>query len=171
MNREVPSYACRGLPGGSRSHVCRSQRALDAMVTAAAVDRVSDPEFLRNIAVRQDDTAASSAAREVADLRAKLAQLEESVVSPGGISAAAFARFEVVLLPQIADAERRAVPQRVHPALLELAGPDAAKTWDGWGVETRRAAVRALLRVVVHRVSSRRGSHGFDDSSVELIWR
>lgn len=171
MNREVPSYACRGLQGGSRSHVCRSERALDAMVIRAVVGRVSDPEFLRNLAVRQDDTAATAAAREVADLRAKLAQLEESAVSPDGISAAAFARFEAVLLPQIEAAHRRAVPQRVHPAVLELAGPDAAKTWDRWGIETRRAAVRAMLRVVVHRVSSRRGSHGFDDSSVELIWR
>lgn len=169
-NRGYPSYACRGKDGRGASCVSRLQAPLDAFVSLAIVKRMARPDVLQLLNSRDEGSDAASAARELTDLQARLAEFEASAAD-GGISAAAFGRIEARLLAQIEDARRRATPQEVPAVVLDLAGPDAASRWDGLPVENQRQVVRALLRVRVHRSSRGPGARGFDASAIELVWR
>ena len=171
-NRGRPTYVCAGsVPTAGKGHVARARPPLDAMVVSAVVGRMSRIDARDLLEARQHlNEAAAAAARELADLEAQLAQYEESAATPNGISPAGFARIEARLLPKIDEARSRAVRLYVPADVAELAGPDAAERWDAMPLDRQRQAVRALLRVVVHR-STQRGSRGFDASSVELVWR
>lgn len=176
-NRGKPVYQCAGLGVGhpaGKGHVSRGPReTLDAMVVHSVVDRLSDPElvegFARASASHHDESTAI--ADRLADLRARLAQFEQSAVE-GGITPAAFGRIEAGLLAQIEEAQSRLVGARVLPqVVLDLAGPDAAARWAsiGGNVALQRQVVRALVRVVVHRSNQRRGERGFDATSIEIV--
>lgn len=180
MNNGVPSYACRGLPAQegqprpSRKHVTRSQLGLDAAVTSYVVARLADPDLFEQLAKARavNERRSVTAARELGDLRARLEQFEESAAT-GGITAAAFGRIEAQLLEKIHAAQAQLAGfDGVPSAVLSAAGPDAARNWNQLerDVAARRVIVRALVRVIVHRATSR-GSHGFDDSTIEIIKR
>lgn len=177
MNNGVPSYVCagkppqQGQPRPSRKHVTRAQEGLDAMVTRYVVGHLADPGLIEAMAMRQarDVEEVAIAAGELADLRARLAQLEESVAA-GGITPAAFGRIEARMLEQIAAVQARLSGSGGLPAaVLELAGPQAEAKWaelEG-NVAVQRLVVRAMVRVVVHR-STVRGRHRFDTSTIEI---
>jgi site-specific DNA recombinase len=179
INNGIPSYMCAGLPPRPgekrprRRHVSRTQAPVDALVTLAVVRRLEEPGLLARIvqAQEQRDDEAAGVEREIADLDAQMAEFVLSAQQASGIAAAAFAEVIAGLAARREAAQQRLMETGVVPsAVLDVAGPDAADRWDELPVERRRQVVRALLRVVIHRVS-RRGARGFDASTVELLWR
>ena len=86
------------------------------------------------------------------------------------MEAASFARVLANLSTQIADAQSRiGVSSGLPRLVLAAAGPDADVTWEGWSVVERRQAIRALVRVVVHRSVRGPGRRGFDSSTIDII--
>lgn len=170
-NRGRLVYQCRGRDNElGKGHVSRPREPLEAMVVYAVVRRLSDPTFLARLVDAQKDDTAAVAARELSALRARLADSERAVAD-GEMTASAFGRIEARLLGQISDAEARAVPRTLPPAVRDLARPDAAQRWDSLPLPEQRNVVRALVRIRVHRTTRPRGTRGFDASSVELVWR
>lgn len=172
-NRGYPSYACRGRDRRGSSCVSRLQEPLDAMVTAYVVGRLADPALIDGIAraEAEDDDHTAAVARQIADLRARLAQFEESAAA-GGISADGFGRIEARLLADIdAKQQELARSSRLPPAVLDLASPDAAARWATitGDVPRQRQAVRALVTVIVHRSKRRQGARGFDESAIQIV--
>lgn len=172
-NQGRPTYVCAGkVPTDGKGHVARSQPGLDAFVIRAVVERSAGTDFMQVLAQRHSSSATEVAAaeRELADLRAKLAEYEKAATQKTGLALESLLRILDQLQAQYEDAERRAAPRGVHPAVLDLAGPDAPDRWDRMPLERRRQVIRALVRVRVHRSNAPKGSHAFDDSSIELDW-
>lgn len=176
-NRGRATYRCEGLTKtGPKGHVSRGREALDRFVERPLLRRIQRKDFLANFAPEDGDDGVATAKVELANLQARLAEFEESAGTPGGISAAAFARIEARLLPQIEEARARAVPRSVPGPLLELAAGDPVALWERWtgepgGLQRKRQVVRALMRIRVDRSTLPRGSRAFDAASVVLSWR
>lgn len=178
-NQGRAMYVCAGTtPTARKGHVHRPREPLDAAVTFTVLDRVSRPDFLASYARALgtvDDSGIWQAQQELAALEARMAQLEASLLDPEGISPARFAKVEAEYEPLIAAARARAQPRLAHPAVMELAGPNARNTWAAWtgsteGLLKRRQVVRVLFQVIVHRVSNR-GAPAFDYSTVDITPR
>jgi hypothetical protein len=108
---------------------------------------------------------------ELADARARLAAFEISAGSPGGVSAAAFARIEARLTTRIGELEAvLAPPVQLPREVAEVAGPDAEQVWARLSLSGRRRVVRALCTITVDPVA-RRGRQGFEGESIRLVWR
>lgn len=169
-NRGRATYVCGGrLPTAGKGHVSRARDPLDAAVVAVVCERLTQPDVLVGLA-GDDGGEAAAAAREVADLTARLAAFEESAIS-GGISAAAFGRIEARLVEQLEAARRRAVPRSVPEVVARVAGPDAVQRWLRLGLVEQRQIVRALLTIEVHRSTRPRGSRGVDLTGVDIALR
>ena len=171
LNRGRMTYACAGVNStGPKGHVVRDQAKLDAYVTAALIRRLQRPGGLGSLVV--DDAGAdrnTDLERQLADLEARLAQFEESAAT-GGMSPAAFGRFEARLTAEIEAC--RASIVRVSPLpekVLRLAGADAERKWNALSLADQRFTIRVLMQVRVDR-STRRGVREFDPTSVRL-WR
>lgn len=170
-NRGRATYVCGGrLPTAGKGHVARARDPLDAAVVAVVCDRLAYPDVLSLLAPGRDGDVAAAAAREVADLTARLAAFEESAIA-GGISAAAFGRIEARLTAELEDARRRSVPRSVPEVLARVAGPDAVDRWHGLTLVEQRQIVRALLAITVHRSTRPRGARGIDLTGVEITLR
>lgn len=173
-NRGYPSYSCPGKDGRGSSCVARLQAPLDALVAAHVIGRLEDPSLLEEMVRSRSghDERAAQASRELADLRARLAEMEASAATIGGISADSFVRIQVQLHAKIEEVRGRLVEvQPLPPVVLALAGPDAAARWVSIDDDPnlQRQAVRSLFRVVVNRSSRPRGVRGFDASAIDLI--
>lgn len=167
------TYACAGLtPTSPKGHVARTAGPLDVFVSAAVVTRLSQPHALSVWSANpdRDETERAHLAAQLTYVRAELADAENSVGVPGGITVAAFARIEARLCATIADLESRLVPREVPRVVAEVAGPDAPARWRTLPLDGRRQLIRLLCRVQVDRVT-RRGARGFDPSSVLITWR
>lgn len=171
-NRGRPTYVCAGtVPTAGKGHVALARPPLDALIEETVIGFLEQPNLWQQLLVAQHDgdSGAAQAAKELADLEARLTQFEESAAS-GGISAQGFARIEARLLEQIEDARQRTAPQHLPPAVQALAGPGARQRWGEMPLDQQRQVLRYLMRVVVHRSSQPRGSRGFDPSRVNVIW-
>lgn len=173
LNRGRMTYRCDGLtPTSPRGHVVRDQPNLDAWVTARVVGRLLRPDALDVFRPPARSAAPRLAQeQELADVRARLAEYELSAGSPGGVSAAAFARIEARLSARIAELEQAlAPPVEVPREVVAMAGPDAETVWDGFSLAGKRRVVRAMCDIAVGPVAQR-GRRGFEGSSIRLVWR
>ncbi|MDQ3762218.1 MAG: recombinase family protein [Actinomycetota bacterium] len=163
-NRNTPSYAC-----SERFCVVRSQRDLDELVSELVVARLSTPDAWSLFPRSGEDTNTDQAAETVRALRARLDGFYTQAAA-GEITPAGLARVEQRLLPQIADAERRARPRRLPAVVVDLAeAPDAAATWEQLSVPQRREVVRTLLLVRI--LPTGRGTQRFDPERIQIVWR
>jgi len=154
-------YSC-----AERHCVMRAAELVDTMIERLIIARLSQPDVLVAIADVTRDTKAQQAAAEVARLRAKLVQARQ-LVDADRLSLESLADLEARTLPKIAEAERRARPQHVPGAVYEVAGPDAATRWAALPMTQRRAIVKALLEVRIHR--TRPGNqHSFDPAAIDV---
>jgi hypothetical protein len=107
----------------------------------------------------------------LADARAQLAEYELSAGSPGGVSAAAFARIEARLAARIGELEQALAPPREVPReVVAVVGVDAEQRWHALPLSGQRRVVRALCTISVGPVL-RRGQRGFEAESIDLSWR
>lgn len=118
----------------------------------------------------------NTAAREMSDLQARLAIYQESASLAPASAAAALTTVIVDTAAQIeACRARMGQVSGLPQVVLVTAGPDADETWEAHqeagDILWCRQVVRALVRVVVHRSTQRRGVRGFDRASIEIIDR
>jgi site-specific DNA recombinase len=117
-NRGCPSYACVGrrhqhTAGTRRFCVSRRMDYVDTFVTDVIVERLAAPD-MRDVFTADAGDDVQAAQRQLAELRAEHDELI-ALAERREVSVGAFARLEAALLPQIADAERRARPAAVPP--------------------------------------------------------
>jgi site-specific DNA recombinase len=139
----VASYTC------SCGRGCFSVRTewLDQLLTDLVVARLSRPDVYADLVARSGDQSFAEAARaEAATLRARLDEHIDSAAA-GTLTAATLAKLEAKLLPQIAEAERRAEQASVPPPLREFIHPaeDILTRWEQMPVAARKAVLRLLF--------------------------
>ncbi|MGW0039863.1 recombinase family protein, partial [Gordonia sp. NPDC003376] len=152
------TYVC------STSAVCVRRRVdrADEMVSEFVIATL---EGLSPSAFTRDDPAAAAAHEELVALQSRLDAFTDEAAS-GGLSASALARIEAKLLPQIAEARRRASVSPM-PIPGDALGPAARDYWGRASVSERRALVRALASVTILR-STVRGPGSFDPGSIVI---
>lgn len=168
------TYVCAeqntaGDNGKRKSCVGRNEAAVDALVRAVVLERLSREDAADLLA---DD------GRELVRAQAKVAELREQAAYVAGKVASGEwlpQQLDVVnagLLPRLAEAEdelRRLHREAERPVLLsDWLGSEIAARWDASDVGLRRAILEALgMKVVI--LPTRRGP-GFDPSSVKIEW-
>lgn len=163
-NRGYFAYSC-----GENFCSTRKQEHVDNLVTAVIVERLSRPDAI-DLLHAPDDVDTRAALDEAAEKRARLNEFYDAAAA-GELTAAALARIEARLLPEIEAAERRARPADVVPSGLAsvVGAKDAQKAWDRLTVPQRREVVRTLMTVVIKPVG--RGRRTFDPESVDISWK
>jgi DNA invertase Pin-like site-specific DNA recombinase len=147
--------------------ISRHQAPVDALVEAVILARLSQPDALAAL-YGHDDTAVQEAAREAARLRAKIADARKAW-EDDRLSLESFTAMESALRPKIAEAERRARPRELPPAVATTIGADAAQRWAAASIGTRRGVLDALMTVTLLPVG--RGGRPFDPESVRIEWK
>ena len=145
---------------------------LDPLVTELVLRRLGAPdvyERLRKVG-EQADKEAIAAKAEVARLRADLDKWRRSAAR-GQTTPESLAVIEGELTAQIRDADRRAAPS-LPPELRGMVGPDVdvRERWEAAPIAARRAVIRTLAEIKVHRVSVR-GRKTFEPERIEIRWR
>jgi site-specific DNA recombinase len=162
-----PLMARLGSPGRRAAYGCDGRGCvgcpveyLDEFVTAVVVARLARPDVYAELAARRaDDTAVLAARDEAATLRARLEEFTDAAAA-GRLSAAALARIEAKLLPQIRAATERAEREALPAPLRELVDPgeDVATRWAGLSVAARKDVLRLLFaRIALDPANGRRG--------------
>lgn len=149
-----------------RHCVMRAAEPVDTMIERLIVARLSQPDVLAALSSSARDPEVEAAAAEVARFKAKLVQARE-LVDADKLSLESLADLEQRTLPRIRAAEQRARPRWVPGAVFEVAGPDAEARWMALPMVQRRAIVKALVEVRIHR--TRPGNqHSFDPEAIEV---
>jgi site-specific DNA recombinase len=127
---------------------------LDEVVSGVIVGRLAQPDAAD--VYRVDDARTAAVAGELAILRARLDSFIEQAAD-GHVSAAALAKIEAKLSPEIAAKERSLDALAVPPALRQVLGADdVAVAWAGMPVQAKRAVISALLTSITARKPPRR---------------
>lgn len=169
-NRGTWSYACVGRDKRGASCVSRKQAPVDLLVQEVLLESLQSPAVAAQLLADSGDDGAREAAAEAANLRAQLDSFFASAAKSDGISAETLAEMERRLRPQIAEAERRAVPASTPPLITQMVGPHAREVWELLGVPQRRQVVRFLMRIIIHKSVTRHGVRGFDPTRIEIVW-
>jgi DNA invertase Pin-like site-specific DNA recombinase len=167
-----PSYVCHGHNFDGKACVSGRMAPIDVFVVGTLLKRLARPDALAVLQGGHDaDLERTDAAKELAELEAELEEYR-GYVEQGKLTAASMVRAEARLLPAIEEARRRCTPAWVPPALVHLVGmQDVEAGWHGLELLKQREVIASAMRVVLHRDTRPRGSHGFDAGRVEIIWR
>lgn len=155
------AYTCR------KCHkVSRNQDLVDQVVVGAVVRFLSRPDVMAEL-TDQDDTEQQAAAAEVARLKGKLRELREKVDAEV-IDLDDYGHFKGKWQRDLKEAERRARPKWLPPAVVEVAGPDAAARWKATLIGSKRAILDALFDVTIHPVGRGNQHTPFDPSAIKV---
>lgn len=159
------TYACAG-----RHCTARDMAALEAYVVGVVLERLSLPDARAQLVGNQLSPAADAAAQEAAALRRRLDDATEEF-NAGNLTAATLGRIEAALLPQIEAAIRSSRVAGLPTVAADIASStDPGAMWDQLAPEQRREVIRAMLEVVVDRVTTR-GRKAFDPTTIRIEWR
>ncbi|MEU5607975.1 recombinase family protein [Streptomyces sparsogenes] len=144
------------------------QHRLDDYITAVVCERLARPDAADLLG---DDTRAEDAKAAMAEAAEKRARLDEfyDAAATGELSAAALARIESQLLPQIEAAEKRAKELRVPAVLREVIRPDIADYWPTLDITQQREVIRTLMEIRVAKTG--RTGRKLDVGRVEIKWK
>jgi site-specific DNA recombinase len=158
-------------PGSGKGHVCRAEAPLDEFVTRAVVLRLQRPDALTLFTPAVEPERNTALVEELAAAREQLAEYEAVAgTAHGRGGAASFARVVAQLSARIAELETLLAPPPEVPAdVAAMAGPDAEQVWWRLPLVARRGVVRALCTVAVLPATVR-GRRGFDHTLVRLSW-
>lgn len=157
------AYSCRDC-----YRVSRNQQLVDDQVEKLIVARLSRKDVLELLADTGNDADVKAAAAEVAELKAQLRTAREKVTS-GQLNLDDFSFFRATWEPKLADAEQRARPRWLPPAVFDVAGPDAAEKWQRQTPAGKRSILAALFEVMI-MPAGRRGAP-FDPNLISVAWR
>lgn len=162
--RPLDLYVC-----DDKGCVGRSEPAVDELVAAVVIERLSQPDALDWLL--GDDDEARKWGERVDELNRRLAEAADAFAD-GAITVDQMRRVTARLQPELDDAERHRAESVVSldlDALRPLAGPHARERWDEMEMSQRRAVLEALgVRVIIDRT---RPGPGFDPASVRFEWR
>lgn len=158
-----PKYNC----SSSRSCTARLAEPVEELVTGVILGRLMMPDAVDVFTPPGDDGHVQAVA-ELRGLRDRLDSFADAAAD-GEVSAAAYARIEARLLPQIADAEKRAATVTPGPVAELVTADDVRAAWDRLTVESKRTVVRLLVSVTVH--PSTTGTRQFNPDDIEIRWK
>jgi site-specific DNA recombinase len=169
--RTKPGYTCR-----SGKHVVRDAAAMDELIEAVILERLSRPDAADLLAPDQSGDVAALHTRDAA-LRARLDELGR-LYGEGAIDAAQLAQGTAAIrhqreqiTVQLAAASRGSVLAGVADAA------DPAKVWAGLDLSRKRAIIDVLIDVVIlpahkgRRAGWRAGDTYFDPDSIKITWK
>jgi site-specific DNA recombinase len=167
--RVQPIYVCK-----NGSHAAIREEWLDRFVTEVVIGRLSRPDIYPSLTAA-DDAAVVAARGEAEALRLRLDEFVDSAAR-GELSAAALARVEARLLPQIEAAEKRATLAATPPPLRALITPegDIRQRWEAMPIPARKDVIRVLIEAVRLRPTplGRASTYdAIDGQRVEIEWR
>lgn len=171
-HHNTPTYRCSSSGG----HVQVNQPGMDDLIEDLVCRRLARPDLYELLAA-PDDSAIVAAREEAAGLKEQLDGYYDAAarneLSPAGLIA-----MEQRLLPQIAQAEKRAVTVAVPRALQTLVTPGATATeirgrWKDLTVPARRDVIRALFTDIILLPHPKPGQKGLQvpPQRVRPLWR
>ncbi|MGE3192881.1 MAG: recombinase family protein [Microbacteriaceae bacterium] len=161
-NDHPPIYQCRNFD------VRRNLARVDAIVEAAVLDRLSQPDILRLLSPSED---VSALAAESQDIRARMDGLAE-LYSEGTLTAAAVRTQKEKLQQRLDALQVRIASAEGGSVVNALAGAkDVAAHWgDRMSILEKRRIVDALMVVTIHP-TRRGGRNAFQPEDVTIEWR
>lgn len=157
-----PKYQC----SSSRACTARLAAPIDEIVTGVILGRLSLPDAVEVFTAPEDGHV--QALGELRALRDRLDSFADAAAD-GEMTAAAFARIEARLLPQVADAERRATGGTITPVVELVTAGDVQAAWEALPIESKRTVIRLLLDVTVN--PSTTGTRRFNPDDIALEWK
>lgn len=157
-----PVYQCRNLDVRRRLH------PVDAIVEAAVLDRLGQPDVIAALSPSED---VSALAAESQQLRARMDGLA-SLYSDGTLSAAAV-RSEKSKLQSRLDTLQSRIASAEGGSVISsmLAASDIAAHWqESMTILNKRRIVEALMTVTIHP-TKRGGRNSFRPEDVSIDWR
>jgi DNA invertase Pin-like site-specific DNA recombinase len=164
----TPAYRCNNASDKSVPHVTRNAAALDAYVEAKIVERLSQPDVLKQLLAR-DDTA------DVAALRAEQASLAERkdqaalMFAAGEIDAAQLAQTTKFFTERGQAIAATLAQTGWHSPLQPLADGDITGLWATLSMAQKRAALQVLADV--HVLPTKPTVRGFNPGGVRIDWK
>lgn len=152
-------YRCNGVyKGAPMGHVTRRADWLDEAVEALLIRELSRPDVVEAFAVQEDPGVIERARAEILKIEEELRQLEEDV-AVGLVTPRIASARERALQRRLEQLRKEATPRLVDPLVGQLVGAsDVWAWWQGWELDQRRAALRAVtreIRVLPARVPGR----------------
>jgi site-specific DNA recombinase len=149
------------------SHVTRNEAAVDSLVRDVVVGRLMLPDITELLRPPEEEDD-QGIADELALLQARRDQGADAYAA-GTVDLRAWQRADEAISRQIEALTPKQRRPTGKPAAMELAGPDAARSWERAPLERRRSVVQELLTIRI--MPTRKGARYFDPNSVEITWR
>lgn len=145
LTHKQPKYGCPSFHNSIR------ETLLDAYVEEAVLTWLERADVASLMSRRSTDEKVRDALSTIDEKQAELEDARRNVGLPGGLSVASLAAVERNLLPVI-EAAQKLVRDSLFPAsVASIAGPEARQKWAHADYEKRRAVLREVVRVVVHK--------------------
>jgi site-specific DNA recombinase len=165
VSKATATYTCES----NQRHVTRSAYPIDKLVTEVMISFLEDPRVIERLTKAQEpESQSGTLLAEITELRQRLDSFYDQAAE-GSLSAAALARIEHRILPEIESLESQIWATVSNPRLANLSGPEARQRWEALPLVDQRAAIRSAL-VIRILPSPHRGRHAFDPSTVEVNW-
>ena len=159
-SRPGPKYRCR------TGHVARPALELDAYVEKAITWRLSRPDAIYLITVKDNGTDTRALTTEAATLRARKDNLAADYAD-GVLDRAQVKVATERLNARLAEIERQLTAASSRSPLADIAGrPDASDVWNGLSLGRKRAILRELCTVTVMPTGRGRRNVQLDDMVV-----
>ncbi|MFF9688949.1 recombinase family protein [Streptomyces sp. NPDC014623] len=163
-----PSYRCDDQHGGGRK-----AETLDRYIENLLIERLSRDDAGELLAPAADGVDVAALQLESEQIRRRLTDLA-GMFGAGQVDMAQFTEGSDVARAQLEGITSQLARAAVKDPLVGLVGvPDVRKAWDGLDLDRRRAVLRSLLRVILHKPRPGRMPDGgyFDYEAVETRWK
>jgi site-specific DNA recombinase len=164
--RPQPAYRCF-----THAHLTRVAIPLDAYISSVICERLSRPDAIELLEVRQPVVDTGQLATQANALRARINEAKDLWES-GVLSAADLKSRNARLSEQLAEVQAQLRSAAGHSPVADLAGrPDAAEVWAELDLGRRRAILNALMIVYVMPLAKPPGRAPFDPKTIRVEWR
>jgi len=163
-----PSYRCDAQHGGGRK-----AETLDRYIEDLLIDRLSADDAGALLAPAADGVNVAALQIESEQIRRRMTDLA-GMFGAGQIDMAQFTEGTDTARAQLEGVTTQLARAAVKDPLVGLVGaPDVRKVWDTLPLDRRRAVLRSLLTVVLHKPRPGRMPDGgyFDYEAIETRWR
>ena len=163
-SRGWPAYSC-----ATSRHLVRKAAPVEDLVERAIIARLSRPDA-RDLLVDDDRPDAAALREQALALRARIAATRAAFIDDDTMTPEALREVLSGLQRRLAEAEEAMQSTTRAPVLADLVTADDVRaTWDGLGLDRRRAVVDTLITVTI--LPTTRKGPGFDPESVRIDWR
>ncbi|MET8172813.1 recombinase family protein [Streptomyces clavifer] len=164
----LPAYRCQDQHGGGRK-----ADTLDWYIEDLIVGRLSQDDADELLAPAADGVNVAALQAESEQIRRRLTDLA-GMFGAGQVDMAQFTEGSDVARAQLEGITSQLARAAVKDPLVGLVGvPDVRKAWGALPLDRRRAVLRSLLRVTLHKPRPGRMPDGgyFDYEAIETRWK